>query len=57
MQVSTGGKPRQRHQARVASAEERAEMWPRAVSTYANYAKYQLKTEREIPMVFLEPVR
>lgn len=57
VQVSTGGKPRQRHRARVATAEERAEMWPKAVSTYANYAKYQLKTEREIPMVFLEPIR
>lgn len=56
VQVSTGGKPRRPYRARVATAEERADLWPKAVSVYKNYAKYQGKTSREIPMVFLEPV-
>ena len=41
--------------AHVASAEERAELWPRVTSTYKGYAGYQTKTEREIPLVILEP--
>lgn len=41
--------------ARIASAEERAELWPRVTSSYKGYADYQTKTEREIPLVILEP--
>ena len=40
--------------ARIATAEERAELWPRVTSTYKGYAGYQTKTEREIPLVILE---
>ena len=42
--------------ARTADAEERARWWPRAVAAYSDYAVYQSKTTREIPIVFLEPV-
>jgi deazaflavin-dependent oxidoreductase (nitroreductase family) len=42
--------------ARIASAEERAELWPRVTSTYKGYADYQTKTTREIPLVILEPL-
>lgn len=42
--------------ARVATATERADMWPRITATYANYAGYQNRTSREIPLVLLEPV-
>ena len=42
--------------ARVASAEERAELWPIVTKDHANYAAYQRKTDREIPLVLLEPV-
>jgi deazaflavin-dependent oxidoreductase (nitroreductase family) len=42
--------------AKVASAEERAELWPRITEDHANYAGYQTRTEREIPVVILEPV-
>jgi deazaflavin-dependent oxidoreductase (nitroreductase family) len=42
--------------ARVATAEERAELWPQVTSKYKNYAGYQTKTTREIPLVLLEPV-
>ena len=41
--------------ARIASAEERAELWPRVTSRYKGYAGYQTKTEREIPLVILTP--
>ncbi len=42
--------------ARVATAEERADMWPRITATNTNYAGYQNRTSREIPLVLLEPV-
>ena len=41
--------------ARVASAEERARMWPLIAGKYRNYAGYQKRTDREIPLVLLEP--
>lgn len=41
--------------ARVATAEERAELWPVITSAYKGYAGYQEKTSREIPLVFLDP--
>lgn len=43
--------------ARVADADERAELWPRLVRLYADYESYQSWTEREIPVVICEPVR
>ena len=50
------GPDRFRATARTADAEERARWWPQAVSAYADYAVYQSRTKREIPIVFLEPV-
>jgi deazaflavin-dependent oxidoreductase (nitroreductase family) len=41
--------------ARVASAAEKAALWPRLVEMYADYDKYQSWTDREIPVVILEP--
>jgi deazaflavin-dependent oxidoreductase (nitroreductase family) len=41
--------------ARVASAEEKAELWPRVVAAYRGYGQYQQRTERDIPLVVLEP--
>ena len=41
--------------ARTASAEEKAALWPRVVSAHKGYADYQTKTERDIPLVILEP--
>lgn len=41
--------------ARVADAEERAALWPRLVDLYADFANYQAWTDREIPVVILEP--
>lgn len=41
--------------ARTATAEERETWWPRIVEAYGDYALYQSRTERVIPVVFLEP--
>jgi deazaflavin-dependent oxidoreductase (nitroreductase family) len=56
VQVALNGGPRQPWRARVANAEERARLWPQVASKHKNYAGYQTKTEREIPLVLLEPV-
>ena len=42
--------------ARVASAAERAELWPRMVDIFPLYAEYAQKTAREIPVVLLSPL-
>jgi deazaflavin-dependent oxidoreductase (nitroreductase family) len=41
--------------ARIADAAERSELWPRIVADHSNYGDYQRKTEREIPVVVLDP--
>jgi F420H(2)-dependent quinone reductase len=41
--------------ARVATPEERERLWPKALATYSGYGGYQQRTEREIPLVILEP--
>ena len=56
VEVRTTGLPRRTMHARVASVEERVQLWPEVVSAYKNYAAYQKKTDREIPLVLLEPV-
>lgn len=43
--------------ARTASTEERTALWPRVVAAYKGYGQYQTKTEREIPLVIVEPQR
>jgi deazaflavin-dependent oxidoreductase (nitroreductase family) len=42
--------------ARTATPEERAEWWPRAAAAWPPYDDYQRNTDREIPVVILEPV-
>ncbi|MEQ1874869.1 MAG: nitroreductase family deazaflavin-dependent oxidoreductase [Ilumatobacteraceae bacterium] len=39
--------------ATVATAAEKAELWPQIVDAYKGYAGYQKRTERDIPIVFL----
>ena len=41
--------------ARVASPEEKAELWPRVVAAHRGYEQYQKRTDRDIPLVILEP--
>ncbi|WP_433702313.1 nitroreductase family deazaflavin-dependent oxidoreductase [Prescottella equi] len=40
--------------ARVATDEERAELWPRLVDMYADFDNYQSWTDRQIPVVICE---
>ena len=39
----------------TAGPEERARLWPRLVETYADFDTYQSWTEREIPVIVLQP--
>lgn len=56
VEVVVQGKPKQRMRARVARPEERARLWPVLTADHKNYAGYQTKTDREIPLVLLDPV-
>ena len=42
--------------AREVFGDEKAEWWERAVAAFPNYAEYQAKTERVIPLFVLEPL-
>jgi F420H(2)-dependent quinone reductase len=44
-----------RYLTRTATPDERALLWPRLVELYADFAKYQRWTDREIPVVICEP--
>ena len=44
-----------RVRARTVEGAERAELWPRLVELYADFEKYARWTDREIPVVVLEP--
>jgi deazaflavin-dependent oxidoreductase (nitroreductase family) len=43
------------YRAREVSGDERAQWWERAVEVWPDYAEYQTKTDREIPVFVLEP--
>lgn len=55
VEVMTRGFKGRRH-ARVATAEEKARIWPELTRNHRNYAGYQEKTSRDIPLVILEPI-
>ena len=52
-ELTINGARRKMH-ARTASAEEKAELWPRIVAAYKGYAAYQKRTSRDIPVVICE---
>lgn len=54
VQVKLQGGPTTTMTARVATADERATLWPQVTAAYKGYANYQTKTVREIPLVLLE---
>ena len=49
------GSERRHVVARQATPEEKQRLWPKLVSIYAPYEDYQRRTERDIPVVLLEP--
>jgi deazaflavin-dependent oxidoreductase (nitroreductase family) len=56
VEAKVGNESRRTMRARVAEPDERARLWPRVVTKYKGYGDYQAKTQREIPLVLLEPV-
>jgi deazaflavin-dependent oxidoreductase (nitroreductase family) len=52
--IQVGAERRAVH-ARKANAKERARLWPMVVNTFGPYEDYARRTEREIPLVILEP--
>jgi deazaflavin-dependent oxidoreductase (nitroreductase family) len=55
VKVTMGGRTRDM-KARVATSEEKDELWPDIVEQYRGYASYQKRTDRDIPVVVLEAV-
>lgn len=53
--VSLQGRPSRPMRARVAGPDERKRLWPLVTAQYQNYAEYQTRTDRQIPLVMLEP--
>ncbi|MFC7327351.1 nitroreductase family deazaflavin-dependent oxidoreductase [Marinactinospora rubrisoli] len=43
-------------EARTATEEEKARLWPEMARIWPDYDDYQAKTERSIPLVILRPV-
>ena len=50
------GSTRRDYTAREVTGDEKAVWWKRAVEAYPDYAKYQTKTDRQIPVFVLEPI-
>jgi len=42
--------------AREVTGDEKAQWWERAVTAFPDYAEYQKRTERKIPVFVLEPM-
>jgi F420H(2)-dependent quinone reductase len=55
VELQDGGSKRD-YLAREVSGDEKSVWWARAVDTWPDYAKYQTKTERLIPVFVLEPI-
>lgn len=54
--LQDGAEPKT-YRARIAEGDERSKWWAHAVATWPTYASYQEKTDREIPVFVLDPVR
>jgi F420H(2)-dependent quinone reductase len=55
VELQDGGVTRD-YDAREVSGDEKATWWERAVAAFPDYAEYQEKTERQIPVFVLSPV-
>lgn len=56
VRVAVAGRPAVPMRARTMTDAERALHWPTITARYRNYAGYQSRTARVIPLVVLEPV-
>jgi F420H(2)-dependent quinone reductase len=50
------GATKRDYTAREVTGDEQAVWWKRAVATWPDYAKYQTRTERQIPVFVLDPL-
>lgn len=50
------GAVKKTYRAEIVGGEERADLWQHSMDTWPTYAKYQQKTDREIPVFKLTPV-
>jgi deazaflavin-dependent oxidoreductase (nitroreductase family) len=50
------GATKRDYTAREVFDDEKADWWGRAIETWPDYAKYQTKTERVIPVFVLDPI-
>jgi deazaflavin-dependent oxidoreductase (nitroreductase family) len=55
-EVELAGGERRRMKPRVAEGDERERLWRKAVEAYGGYEAYQTYTDRQIPVVVLEPI-
>ncbi len=55
VEVAWKGAPAKPMTARILDTEEREALWPTVTGKYKNYGGYQEKTDREIPLVMLDP--
>ena len=56
-EVELPGRERRRVRPRVAEGDEREHLWPRLVGIYRPYESYATYTDRQIPVVVLEPAQ
>jgi deazaflavin-dependent oxidoreductase (nitroreductase family) len=56
VEVAWKGEPKRAMRARVATPDERARLWPKVTAGNKHYAQYQTRTEREIPLVLIDPM-
>lgn len=54
VEITSGGSTR-KMRARIATPDEKAELWPKVIAAYKGYAAYQERTDRDIPLVIVEP--
>jgi len=50
------GRTTRTYRAREVSGDKKAQWWARAVDVYPDYAEYQRNTDRQIPVIVLEPL-
>ena len=53
--VAMEREPKRPMRARIADPDDRARLWPQVVARYKGYGDYQTRTDRQIPLVLLEP--
>ncbi len=54
VEVAFSGHPARSMRSRVATLDEREDLWGRVTAAFGGYATYQERTAREIPLVLLE---